>query len=119
MLKLPASIVGELKFVDTNNWCYFVTQVAGCGQVFNQRAAFIGHVTGSSHQLDQSTYQQAYGSKGETYGQYTCRLCGASIAHKYNNIASHVTLIHDLTLTEYQASGGHRLIEILTPSRTF
>jgi hypothetical protein len=76
--------------------------VAGCGQVFSLRAAFSAHLTGS-HQLEPSAYQQAYGGKGEAYGQYACRICGASIAHKHNNIASHVTLIHDLTLTEYEA----------------
>ena len=34
--------------------------------------------------------------------QYQCLICRAKIAHKYNNIASHMTLIHDLSMPEYE-----------------
>merc|ERR550517_1609469 len=34
--------------------------------------------------------------------QYQCLICSAKIAHKYNNIASHMTLIHDLSMAEYE-----------------
>ena len=72
--------------------------MTGCGCTFKVRASYLSHLT-AIHQLDLA----AHGTRGEVFGQYACRLCGASIAHKYNNIASHVTLIHDLTLSEYEA----------------
>lgn len=40
--------------------------------------------------------------QGEVYKQYECLICNARIAHKYNNIASHITLIHDLSMSEYE-----------------
>jgi hypothetical protein len=78
--------------------------VAGCSRSFNLRTALAAHLSDGHHPpLTPAAYAQTYGSRGECYGQYACRLCGASIAHKYNNIASHVTLIHDLTIGEYEA----------------
>ena len=34
--------------------------------------------------------------------QYKCLICNGKITHKYNNIASHMTLIHDLSMSEYE-----------------
>ena len=34
--------------------------------------------------------------------QYQCLICNANIAHKFNNISSHLNLIHDLSIQEYE-----------------
>merc|ERR1719250_219351 len=41
--------------------------------------------------------------EGETLQQYQCLICNAKIAHKYNNISSHMILVHDLSIQEYEA----------------
>ena len=40
--------------------------------------------------------------EGEPHQQYTCLICNANIAHKYSNISSHLNLIHDLSIQEYE-----------------
>ena len=35
--------------------------------------------------------------------QYQCLICNANIAHKHSNISSHLNLIHDLSIQEYEA----------------
>ena len=47
-----------------------------------------------NHQMEKMWY--------EGDDQYQCLICSAKIAHKYNNIASHMTLIHDLSMAEYE-----------------
>jgi len=41
--------------------------------------------------------------EGESLQQYQCLICSAKIAHKYNNISSHMILVHDLSIQEYEA----------------
>ena len=40
--------------------------------------------------------------EGEPLQQYQCLICSAKIAHKFSNISSHLNLLHDLSIQEYE-----------------
>jgi len=81
--------------------CLYSCQVEGCMKMYNLQDAYTTHIN-TTHNISLEQYHMKYGSKGDVLQQYQCLICNAKIAHKYNNISSHLSLIHDLTIYEYE-----------------
>merc|ERR1712106_293703 len=96
---------GEVEVASSKVWyegCLYSCQVDGCMKMYNLQDAYTTHIQ-TTHNTSLEQYRMKYGTKGEVLQQYQCLICSAKIAHKYNNISSHLSLLHDLTIHEYES----------------
>ena len=86
-----------------------------CGQEMEWSQASILNHLDSVHQCALDDYSAKYESgnnnisqtehkwyQGDSSDQYQCLICNGNIAHKFNNISSHLNLLHDLSIQEYE-----------------
>ena len=57
---------------------------------------------GERVELSETQTEDRLWYEGEPHHQYQCLICCAKLAHKYSNISSHLSLIHDLSIQEYE-----------------
>lgn len=89
----------------------YVCKICNSEMEWNQ-SAILNHLD-SVHQCTLDDYAAKYESgnnnvkrtkwyEGDNNQQYQCMICNGNIAHKFSNISSHLNLLHDLTIQEYE-----------------